>query len=229
MILMRKNLRHLKSEFNILKLKKNNFFYSHYYTSNDEMKIENYENKNVKIYVPKEPLILENGVCPILKNNSKHTKKMCIINKIFIPVNAFVGYKFIRNLVTFRPVKSIFYGFILLITINFSYDLNKRLFHIIESIELLECGKNIRMKLANKKTVELEIKKIRVIYKKELEFLVNQEDSIFNNYYPFVANCNIYFISKDSEIKNEALFKEIMKGNIISNEKKIYKEKALNI
>jgi hypothetical protein len=211
------------------KINKKQFFFSQYYSSNDELNIADYTNKNVGIYKLNEPLIFDKGAYQILKNNTNHTRNLIRTRNVIVPLNAFIGYKFVKSVYNLRPIKSVCYGVLLFFITTFTFEINKKLYHIIDSIDLLESGEMLRIHLANKKKFDIEIKKIRVIDKKELEFLVNQEDNIVFNYYPIVANSKMYFIGKECDIIDQNLFREIMKGNKIQIDKIIKKENALNI
>lgn len=229
MILLRRNSKQVLSTKKLIKENIKFFLYTQNYSSNQDFKIEEYVNKNCKTFQHKEPIIFENGVYTILKNTSKNNKKYIRTRNVTLPINAVLAYKFIRNVLICRPIKSILYGTVLLFVSIITFELNKKLEHLIEKIDLLQCGKVIRITLANKKVFDVETKRLRMIYKNELEHLVNIEDGILNNYHPIVANRKIYFISKECEIQHEVLFQEIMKGNIISIETKIFKENSLNI
>jgi hypothetical protein len=229
MILLRRNSKQVLTSKKLIKENVKSFLYSLYYSSNQELKIEEYVNKNCQTFKQKEPLVFENGLFPILKNTSKINKKYIRSRNVTLPINAVLAYKFVRNVLICRPLKSVMYGTVLLFVSIFTFEFNKKLEHLVEKIDLLQCGKVIRITLANKKVFDLETIRLRMINKTELECLVFFEDSILNNYYPIVANRKIYFIPKECEIHHEILFQEIMKGNIISIESKIFKENSLNI
>ena len=130
MNLLRRNSKCLiqtkKSQNFIYKLRKQSFLHSHYYSSNEELKIEDYNNKNMKIFKPKQPILIEKGGYILLKNTSKHTRNIIWKKNILIPINAFIAFKFYRCVTNFRPIKSILYGLLLSIVSLYNYEINKR-------------------------------------------------------------------------------------------------------
>lgn len=195
-----------------------------------QLKLFVFNNRNIfnkkHFFIPDQPLIFKNHLCPIIKNNSTFSHlseiSLSIVSgaTIYKTISSIVKLKFMKSFLWFA---SFLYSTKLLMGVTF----NKRVF--INNISLYDCGTKIKLKTQANVIKDIDIKTIRRLTKSEHNFY-NSLNVLSKNFYPIVIDDRIFLLRNSYTILNKEVMNAILSGkNIKLKRRKVEKENIVNI
>jgi hypothetical protein len=221
----------INSNFSVYNVSKKNFFFS----NKDDFTEEVLKNKKSDMkenwYETSETLVFQNGKYFVLKVHPREIKIVQVFEYLMLtPALLFTGYKFVRNLISLRPVRTVLWGaaFLVFLRIYQGAYVNKNYF--IYELHLLEDGKRVEITKAKGKIVA-DINTIRRLTPEEALYFAQIMPDAHVNYIPIIVENQFFLIFKNSIINDKEIFAAITSSqNIkVKEENIINKEDAIDI
>ena len=207
----------------LYKNQSNSIFTSYKKDKNSKKKVEWYETDY--------PLVFENGKYPILvANNSDRYLASRLKNYIILPVMILTGYKCVKSIVLFRPVRSILWGAGFLMALRVFRGINHNKYYFVYQVNLLEDGKSIEL-MGESGPKVADIADIRKLTTEESIYLSQVFPDAYVVYIPVVVDDNFYLIFKNSKVNDPDLLKATFQNKYIKvkQDNIINKDEAIDI
>jgi len=189
------------------------------------------ESKDDEWYTIQETLIFNNKRFELLKlqKNDKITFK--ILPVILVSSAIFTGYNTFKNLILFRPFRTLLWGctFLYVLRIYAGTNINKQ--HFIFSIRLMDDGKNIEIETPVGSSI-INIKQVRRLTPEEALYFSQNVRGMNDNYIPIIISNKLYLIMKHAtDVFHKDIFAAITRGEYIRmmDDDIINKDKVIDV
>lgn len=167
-----------------------------------------------KYFSPSDPIVFNGGKYMIIKSTQYNTLIPAIEYGIFIPLQIYSGYKLIKSIFLFRPIRSIFWGIVFYAANRYYTGIQRNKRFLINEISLLDDGKKLEIVTAALKQI-VDIRTVRRL-KVEEGLYFTQLLPGAHDFVPLIINNEFYIFNKNSTVYNQELLNSISNGEYIN-------------
>jgi hypothetical protein len=182
----------------------------------------------IQYYEPEEPIIFKENKYLLIQSNFNSTMNNIVQYCGLLPATVISAYKLIKSIMGYRIFSSLIWGGIFLLSTRLIVGFTQNKYFMIEKMNLKEDGKSIEIiTMADKFIADIsDIRKITPDEALDIAVLLGGNDFV-----PIVIKDEVFIVSRNASVFNQALFVAISNGNYIklTNEKKVGKDDTIDI